>query len=174
MNAVTDILDRPLTAEELAARFRALCADPSMAGVHGKLELDSWGRILMTPASNYHGFVQSKIARALGLLPGNALVETSILTNVGVLVADAAWCSPEFLDAHRFETPYTRAPEICVEVVSPSNSTREMQEKTEAYLAAGAVEVWLVYTESKRVEILGRAGRLDVTAFPVDLVTLFD
>jgi Uma2 family endonuclease len=36
----------------------------------------------------------------------------------------------------------TGAPEICVEVLSPRNSRREMKEKMALYFAAGAGEVW--------------------------------
>ena len=38
--------------------------------------------------------------------------------------------------------PYDVAPEICVEIVSPSNSD-EMEEKIQLYLHQGAKEVWL-------------------------------
>ena len=41
-------------------------------------------------------------------------------------------------------TPYPKAPEICVEVTSPSNSKEEIEHKTELYLAKGALEVWVV------------------------------
>jgi Uma2 family endonuclease len=34
-----------------------------------------------------------------------------------------------------------------VEVLSPSNSEAEIREKTRAYLAAGAEEVWIVSAE---------------------------
>ena len=39
-------------------------------------------------------------------------------------------------------TPYAKAPEICVEILSPSNSEAEMKEKRALYFEAGAVEVW--------------------------------
>ena len=37
------------------------------------------------------------------------------------------------------------APDIAVEVVSPSNTTTEMERKVGEYLAAGAQRVWVVY-----------------------------
>jgi Uma2 family endonuclease len=37
----------------------------------------------------------------------------------------------------------TRAPEICVEVLSPSNTVKEIEEKTVLYFEAGASEVWI-------------------------------
>jgi Uma2 family endonuclease len=36
-----------------------------------------------------------------------------------------------------------RAPEICVEVLSPGNSDEEISEKIALYLDAGATEVWI-------------------------------
>ncbi len=38
---------------------------------------------------------------------------------------------------------FPRAPEICVEVLSPSNTEAEIQEKMALYLDAGAQEVWV-------------------------------
>ena len=61
----------------------------------------------------------------------------------------------------------TRAPEICIEVVSPSNSVKELEEKKTAYLAAGAEEVWIVYPHSKRCEFYGRQGLLQRSAHAV-------
>jgi hypothetical protein len=49
-----ELVEVPLSCEELGARYRALCEDPCYANIPGKLELDAWGRMLMSPASNYH------------------------------------------------------------------------------------------------------------------------
>ena len=38
---------------------------------------------------------------------------------------------------------FPRAPEICVEVKSPSNTEAEIQEKISLYFDAGAKEVWI-------------------------------
>ena len=95
------------------------------------------------------------------------------MTNAGVFVADVAWGSAEFMRAHGFETPYAAAPEICVEIASPANSTRELQEKTTAYLAAGAVEAWVVYPASMRIEVFTTAGRQATTTLAVDLTGVF-
>jgi Uma2 family endonuclease len=45
---------------------------------------------------------------------------------------------------HGEATPFPQAPEICIEVRSPSNTDAEMAHKTELFLQAGAVEVWIV------------------------------
>ena len=48
-----------------------------------------------------------------------------------------------FAKKHGLVTPYRTAPEICVEVVSPSNSSLEIDEKITLYLAKGAQEMWV-------------------------------
>ena len=62
----------------------------------------------------------------------------------GRKVADAAWGSDAFFARHGMNTPYSQAPELCVEIRSPSNSSGEMLAKKDLYLACGAQEFWLV------------------------------
>ena len=40
-------------------------------------------------------------------------------------------------------TCFVQAPDICVEVLSPSNTEAEIEEKTALYFDAGAQEVWI-------------------------------
>lgn len=174
MNAVSEIIERPLTPDALGARYRELCADPMLANIPGTIELDTWGRILMSPASNYHGMLQMRVGRRFDPQSGTALVEASIVTAIGVLVADVAWGSIEFMRQHGNETPFTAAPEICVEIASPSNSSKELTAKVAAYLAAGAAEAWVIYPQSKRVEFFTAAGPQPRSSFTIDLVALFD
>ena len=168
-----ELIETPLSADELAVRYRALCADPSYANVPGKIELDLWGRMVMSPASNYHSAVQTALASRLAAMGGRAFVEASVVTTAGVLVADVAWASDEFLRARGFETPYTQSPDLCVEVVSPSNSRKELREKVAGYLEAGAREVWIVYPQSRRVEFHGREGLMPRSHYTVDVADIF-
>ena len=128
MGDMNEIVEAPLSSEDLGARYRALCDNPCYANVPGKIELDVWGRMVMSPASNYHSALQTTLAGRLAVLGGRAFVEASVVTDAGVLVADVAWASNEFMQARGFETPYGRSPELCIEVVSPSNSRKELRE----------------------------------------------
>jgi len=174
MGKAQELIEEPLSSEELAARYRALCEDRFYENVPGKIELDVWGRLLMTPPSFYHGVVQGRLCRSLAAVGGEVLVETPIATAMGLFVADVAWASSGFMAGHGNESPLTRAPELCIEVVSPSNSRKELREKTDGYLAAGAQEVWIVYPQSKRREVYGKAGLLERSIFAADLSGLFD
>ncbi|HLE65557.1 MAG TPA: Uma2 family endonuclease [Burkholderiales bacterium] len=174
MGATPEVIDKPLTRDALGERYRGLCADPRFANLPGKIELDVWGRILMSPATNYHGMLQVRLGQRLASLGGQAFSEASVVTSIGLLVADLAWASPEFMRAHGTETPFTQAPALCIEIASPSNSLKELHEKVDAYLAAGATEVWIVFPQSKRFEFFGKGGLVQRSAFAVDLAGLFD
>ena len=126
--------------------------NPFLKDLPFKIELDKWGKILMSPASNSHGNLQFETGsriRDAKKGKGKIITECSIQTSQGVKVADVAWASDSFIERFGFETPYTRAPEICVEVVSRSNSQGEIDEKIELYLAKGAHEVWIVNEDGK-------------------------
>ena len=135
---------------------------PSLQDLPFKIELNEWGQIVMSPASNKHGFYQGELTSGLkqALPAGRVITECSIDTPKGTKVADLAWASDAFFERYRFETPYPRAPEICVEIRSPSNTTAEMEEKIMLYLAKGAQEVWIGDLEG-RLTFHGNEGELE-------------
>ena len=92
--------------------YRRMCEDPYFANIPGKIELDVWGRIVMSPASPYHGMIQARLIERLARLGGQPIAEAAIVTSVGILVTDVAWASTEFVSAHSAESPFTRAPEL--------------------------------------------------------------
>lgn len=144
---------------------------PHLRDLPFKVELNEWGSIVMSPASNLHGNLQMRIAMKIMqiLNAGEVSAEVSILTAKNVKVADVAWASDEFIAEHGFATPYAVAPELCVEIVSPGNSAAEMQEKKELYLAKGAHEVWLC-REDGSMEFYSYPGKMAASkicpAFP--------
>ena len=60
-----------------------------------------------------------------------------------------AWISKPRRQAQRGQVCFTQAPEICVEVISPANSRRELAEKKALFFAAGAEEVWLCHRDGR-------------------------
>jgi Uma2 family endonuclease len=50
------------------------------------------------------------------------------------------------------------APDLAVEVISPSNTPRELDRRISDYFAAGCKRVWLVYPEHREVYVHGLAG----------------
>jgi Uma2 family endonuclease len=50
------------------------------------------------------------------------------------------------------------APDLVVEVLSPSTETRDREAKAKRYAAHGVREMWLVDTEARSIEVLVNAG----------------
>ena len=127
-------------------RWAELLADRELAKVEGRIETDRYGHIIMSPPpAPSHGSFQSEIAHLLRSLmgAGRVLTQCPISTADGVKAADVAWASPERLRELGVQVCFARAPEICVEVISPSNTEEEIREKLALYFDAGASEVWL-------------------------------
>ena len=122
-----------------------ICSDPALKDLPYKVQTDKWGHIVMSPATNEHGMYQAKIVSLLSrlLAAGTIISECSIQTREGVKVADVAWASDDFMRRYRRENPFPEAPELCVEILSPSNTLAEMDEKKELYFARGAREFWI-------------------------------
>lgn len=125
--------------------WQEVCDHPSLKDLPFKIELDELGRIIMSPVKLYHSFFQGEIGFLLRTLlkEGKTLSECAIKTSKGTKVADVAWVSPATWEKIKTEADASIAPEICVEVISASNSKKEMLEKRKLYFEAGAKEVWL-------------------------------
>jgi Uma2 family endonuclease len=144
--------------------------DPLLQNLPFKIELNKFGKLLMSPASNHHGRMQGRLSGLLWneLPEGETIAECSIQTSDGVKVADIAWASAAFIAEFGYATPYPKAPELCVEIASPSNSKIELAEKAQLYLAKGAQEVWIVY-ENGAMEIFSRAGQISTSRLAPDV-----
>jgi len=151
-------------------RWAEVLRDPSLRDLPYKIELNARGKIEMSPASNRHALLQAHLAAELArqLAGGRPLTECSVLTEIGVRVPDVAWASTDFLAANVDSTPFPTAPQLCVEITSPSNSEDEIREKIEAYLAAGASEVWIA-AEDGTIEYHGRNGKQGRSSFRVSI-----
>ncbi len=125
--------------------WQDICDDPALQDLPYKIELNRFGQIVMSPASNEHGRYQTRIAAKLlqTMEGGEVIRECSIDTTDGTKVAEVACGSSAFFAQDGLVTPLPCAPEICVEVVSPSNAEEEMQQKIQLYFEKGAKEVWL-------------------------------
>ena len=128
------------------ARWAEVLADPTLARLPHRIETDQHGHILMSPPpAPIHGQRQAHIAGLLRqFLPdGIAFSECPLSTAGGVKAIDVTWLAPERPENISQLTLFERAPEICVEIVSPSNSRSEINEKRALYFDAGAAEVWV-------------------------------
>jgi Uma2 family endonuclease len=178
MSAVADPKQRTYTRAELAARWAELAADPVLRDLPFRMELNKWGHIEMTPpASPGHMRIATRLALLLReALGGDAFTECAIATASGVKIADVVWCSDGFLARHRdalstMQASLTEAPDLCIEVMSPSNLLAELSEKAALYLEAGARESWIVLQDFG-IQIFVAQGQRQHSAFAVDAARL--
>lgn len=122
----------------------------------------------MSPVKVYQSALQGRIAR---LLPDDGVVlpECAIATPKGTNVADIAWCSANRFSLIKEEVECSIAPEVCIEVISSSNTKFEMEEKIGLYLSVGASEVWIC-DENGNIRFFDVSGQLNksnlVPGFP--------
>lgn len=142
-----------MTAEEAA----------ELSTVNRRFELVRGVYIDLSPAGGLHGVVANTIGsilrdharkRKLGVVTA---AETGfILTRDPDTVrgADAAFISKERIPAEGVPVSFwPLAPDLAVEVVSPGDSSDEVQEKVEEYLAAGTRMVWVVHPRTRSVAV---------------------
>lgn len=172
MGRMETVVARPIWLDEVASRWDQVLADPSLKDLPFKIETNRSGQIVMSPAKNIHGAFQSSIAQLLERsLGGRTITGCSIATPQGVKVADVAWASAQFLERAGYQDPYAIAPEICVEIKSPSNAHVELLAKVRLYLDAGAKEVWLVDNEGG-VTFHDKTGQIEKSSYGVEVPPL--
>jgi Uma2 family endonuclease len=136
---------------------------------YAQLPDDGWrselvrGWVVREPQPGYeHGFVQAAAIEALRRHVREHAPELRVVGPIGVITdegaatvraPDVAVVRGERLgDLHR--TGFLRgAPDLAVEVVSPSNRAGEMQTKVLEYLTSGATLVWVVHPETRTVVV---------------------
>lgn len=119
------------------------------------------GRIAREPQPGAeHGWLSARLFREIDRCAqesgsGMALIETGFLLSVEpptVRGPDVAFLGIERLPGEGIPKGFWRmAPDLAVEVVSPSNSAAEIQEKVVEYLAAGSRLVWVVDPKTRTV-----------------------
>jgi Uma2 family endonuclease len=135
-----------ISRTELRERWRQLAKDPLVAAIPYKVELNEKGAIEVSPPTTRHAFLQAYVSRELARQrpDGTTFTESPVETEIGMRIPDVVWASPEFMQRHGAESEFRAGPDLCVEVLSPTNTRAEIDEKIAAYLAAGSREVWVV------------------------------
>lgn len=136
---------------------------------YAELPDDGWrtelvrGRVVREPQPSYqHGSVQARIIFLLGRYLETHALDLTCSGPFGVITEEgpdtvrgpdlSIFRKERLADLHR--AGFLRgAPELAVEVVSPSNKAGEIQEKVLEYFTAGARLVWVVYPRRKTVAV---------------------
>ncbi len=147
------------------AEFAALPDEP------GKQELIKGELVCVPPPKSRHGLLQSRLVELLsdyGRQRGGARV----FTNVGFQLSadtcvepDVAFVLEPQLAQTSLDDWFQGAPALAIEILSPSNRASVMDDKVQAYLAAGAAAVWVANPPRQRVTVYSR-GRFEIIEMP--------
>jgi len=133
----------------------------------GRCELIRGELVMMSPAGFQHGHVAANIIailanfvnpRGMGAVTGS---ETGFLINRDpdtVRAPDAAFVRAERLPPADPRGFFPGAPDLAVEVLSPSDRASEVSAKVRDWLEAGAAAVWVVDPENQTVTVYRSPG----------------
>jgi Uma2 family endonuclease len=118
---------------------------------HGEL-------VAVARAKVKHQMIQSRLRRLLEpLAPPAALVEVEVsfraLPQYELRVADVAYVSSERWAMADPEDYIQGAPDLVIEVLSPSNTAAELYDKEKLCLNNGAKEFWVVDPDRRQVKV---------------------
>ena len=130
-----------------------------------RTELDEGELITMPPAGGEHSNFGVEIGSLL-----NSFVKRHRLGKVygadggfrlkpdTVRVPDVSFVRAKRIsDVHR-KGFMNGAPDLAIEIFSPSDSVRQLMRKTKQYFAAGCHTVWIVYPDQREVNVLEATG----------------
>ncbi len=123
--------------------------------------------VLASP-SLFHNRVRDRLGRKLadfvevrGL--GEVVWETTFkLSEATVRIPDIAFIRPERLAGLDPHKRVEGAPDLAVEIASPSDKPDDLALKAQQYLAAGAQAVWILYAEARLAYLYKPGGRIEV------------
>jgi Uma2 family endonuclease len=132
-----------------SAEFLARPDEFDQSGNRIKEELIAGEIVKMAEPSKWHDLLKNEIGFALAShreLGVRALIEIAfVVTPHNTFTPDVAVVRTErFAEEGRL---LTRAPEIAIEIVSPTDTVKDIRAKVKTYLANGAGAVWIFYDD---------------------------
>jgi len=130
-----------------------------------RLELINGEICVMSPSSLLNTVVAAEIVRLLGNFNAEHKLGYMTTTDGGfklgqhtVLVPDAAFISKDRVAKLGDTAFFEGAPDLAVEVISPSETNRQVLDKARAYLQAGTKMVWAVYPREQVIDVIRLAA----------------
>lgn len=152
---MTPLQEPALTWEQLATTHPIFPDD-----LHWKVETNARNQIIMSPPPNFghQEYGTAILTLLLALMKGGKPVyEAGVQTSDGTKIPDVLWVS-DLKRAQRNGSPSLPfSPELCIEILSPSNTKREIEEKKALYFEGGAEEVWVCDRHGK-MSFCGKDG----------------
>jgi Uma2 family endonuclease len=136
------------------------------------------GELISLPPPEYDHFMMQQLLRDLldraAAGRGRAYTESSFRTRPDndFRVADVAYSSAERWVRNKGNRYFDGAPDLVIEVLSPSNTATEISDRRTVCLESGSQEFWVVDSKLRRIDVSTPDG-LSVTYKPGDEIPLF-
>jgi len=129
-------------------------------------ELDEGRLIEMPNPGAMHSVVQGKTFSRLQIHCDRTGADFHVLQNVDFRLGPDITRAPDvclvrkpaYAAMQKVRGALVGAPDLAVEVVSPSDTAEDIDRKIEQYLAAGAAAVWVFYPETRHIRMDRRSG----------------
>jgi Uma2 family endonuclease len=153
-------LDMPTTTNLLTWRMFEQLPDDGIRHelIEGELQT-------LPPLKSGHSLIASNAGKALLTLEEQGFGRVLLEAGYKLSEDPATWIQPDvsFLRTERVRATspdgyFVGSPELAIEIVSPSESARDLERKVELLLAAGAIAVWVIFPEIRRVRVFLRDG----------------
>jgi Uma2 family endonuclease len=132
-----------------------------------RTELDEGELITMPPASFEHGGYEAEIIVILHDYVKRHKLGNVYGSSAGYRLTDDTVREPDvsFVRSARLTSLKSKnkgfangSPDLAVEIISPSDSIRQLMRKVKQYFAAGTHTVWIVYPDEQEVQVLEATG----------------
>lgn len=121
--------------------------------------------IILPPPKSKHSLIADAVAEALRPLKERRVAKVLLEAGYKLSEDPPTWIQPDVsaLSAARVRATdghdyFTGSPELAIEVVSPSETARDLNRKIEALLAGGSLAVWVIYPEEQEVRVFVPGG----------------
>lgn len=123
------------------------------------------GRLIMSPKNNFfHERICMRLSTAMNAFVNERRLGVVLGSSAGFWMSnrncrapDISFVSKARMDALGFKpssrTFFPGAPDLAIEVLAPSNSTVEIQERLEDFFSSGAQLAWVIHPEEEFVEV---------------------
>jgi Uma2 family endonuclease len=152
------VIAGPLTLED----FARLPADGA------RHEINAGELIALPPAKSLHSRIARSIFMAIqAVLDTHGLYEAFaeagyVLSHDPLTIRqpDVSVLSKERIRSTGADNYFEGAPDLAVEIVSPSDSAEDLQIKVTQYLQCGAKQVWVLYPKTQNIHVFATGAAL--------------
>ncbi len=125
-----------------------------------RYELDHGELIVVPPPKPIHDVLKSRIGKRLILFVNNHGLNGEVYVETGFVLDEDSWRVPDvsYLTEERvraidMDVPLGSAPDLAIEVASPSESRPAVQRKIDHFPASGAKVVWALYPAQRELHV---------------------